>query len=280
MYYTWDIDWRWLIINISILIGTSVIVNIIDWYFQMYIVKHCQQKILVKIMKNRSYSRNFNLTKQANIIVNLKKEWIFYCSVLNVFVIIFMPLFLMLLNNLILTGKLLSLIFIFIYFLLLNLYEINYNNQHIVLKDDEYQVENVKNEIFIALKTKKNIKYFIKKIINFIPLYLGFFGLIANIVISYITLNYLYDQPFNKIIAATNRNGIWVFFTSYNYIHIILHNFLILLFLTWLMQLILFYLLDLNTLNKNKKRLLIQIFCFLNIFAILSFILKLFLKSL
>lgn len=74
MYYTWDIDWRWLIINISILIGTSVIVNIIDWYFQMYIVKHCQQKILVKIMKNRSYFRNFNLTKQANIIVNLKKS--------------------------------------------------------------------------------------------------------------------------------------------------------------------------------------------------------------
>ncbi|WP_426605632.1 hypothetical protein [Spiroplasma endosymbiont of Glossina fuscipes fuscipes] len=113
---------------------------------------------------------------------------------------------------------------------MLNLYEINYNNQHIVLKDDEYQVENVKNEIFIALKTKKNIKYFIKKIINFTPLYLGFFGLIANIVISYITLNYLYDHPFNKIIAATNRNGILVFFTSYNYIHIILHNFLILFF--------------------------------------------------
>ncbi len=147
-----------------------------------------------------------------------------------------MPLFLMLLNDLFLIGKLLLLMLIFSYFLLLSLYEIYYNNQHVILKDnDEYQIENAKNEILTEFKRKKSIKYFIKKIIDFIPVYLGFFGLIANIVISYITLSYLYAQPFSKIIIATNRNGIWIFFTSYNYIHVILHNFFMLLFLMWLM---------------------------------------------
>ncbi|WP_158676196.1 hypothetical protein [Spiroplasma poulsonii] len=51
-----------------------------------------------------------------------------------------MPLFLMLLNDLFLIGKLLLLMLIFSYFLLLSLYEIYYNNQHVILKDnDEYQ---------------------------------------------------------------------------------------------------------------------------------------------
>lgn len=128
IYYTWDINWHWLLINFSILTGVSIVINIIDWYFQLYIIKHHEQKFLFKIMKNRSYPQNFNAKKQVNIIVNLKKERIFYCTVLNVFIIIFMPLFLMLLNDLFLIGKLLLLMLIFSYFLLLSLYEIYYNN--------------------------------------------------------------------------------------------------------------------------------------------------------
>ncbi len=224
-----------------------------DWYLQLYIIKNDKQKFLFKIMKNRTYSQNFSsLTEQTSIVVNLKREWIYYCSVLSVYFILIMPLLLISLNHLSLITKLMLMILIFIFYLLLNLYKVSYNNQHIILKyNEELNKKQETSKNFIKIKTKN--KYVLNKIINFIPLYLSIFGLIAYIVISYQTLLYLYNYPANEIINPINKKLILVFFTSYNYVHIILYHFLMLLFLTWIMQIMTFYLLDLNTFNNNKK---------------------------
>lgn len=277
IYYTWNINWRWLVITIAILIGASGIINIIDWYLQLYIVKYDKQKILFKIMKNRSYSQNFNsISNQVNIIVNLKKEWIYYWQVISVFFVIISPLFLILLNKLPLVFKLLLMMLIFTSWLLLNLYQVTYNNQHIILRyNSEVQATQRTKVSFIKITLKTKIKNIIKKIINFIPIYVSCFGLVAYIVISYQTLIYLYHYSANEIIGSINKNLVLIFFPAYNYVHIILYHCLIILFLTWLMQVIIFYLLDFNTFANNKKRLLIQICCFLNLFAIISFGIKL-----
>ncbi len=192
IHYSWKINWHWFIINILILISISVIVNVMDWYLQLYIIKNDKQKFLFKIMKNRTYSQNFSsLTEQTSIVVNLKREWIYYCSVLSVYFILIMPLLLISLNNLSLITKLMLMILIFIFYLLLNLYKVSYNNQHIILKyNEELNKKQETSKNFIKIKTKN--KYVLNKIINFIPLYLSIFGLIAYIVLYLIKHYFIY----------------------------------------------------------------------------------------